>query len=262
MRLFVLGVLAVCLRQCAIGLGVLLFVQGSALFVWGCLAICAGRSTLFVFCLGYVCYLCRVLRYLFRVLLFVSGSALFVEGFLLFVCGFPLICFLRNYMFRVIYRALKLSFQTYFGLRTSNSHMKASEQSLHPNQTIFRTQSTQVKAPGRGAKQSLPKSTMQSWTLILLKKQGSSHACFRCVGVCVGARACVRTCGRVLARARIKVMLACASVHVCVCVYGMVGAATQRRAFLRCEHVAGAMFLSLADQGGDVVWLLRQRGGL
>ena len=42
----------------------------------------------------------------------------------------------------------------------------------------------------------------------------------------------------------------------------MVGPATQRRAFLRCEHVAGAMFLSLADQGGDVVWLLRQRGGL
>ena len=49
--------------------------------------------------------------------------------------------------------------------------------------------------------------------------------------------------------------------RVCLCVwYG--GGSDAEESFLRCEHVAGAMFLSVADQGGDVVWLLRRRGGL
>ena len=79
------------------------------------------------------------------------------------------------------------------------------------------------------------------------------HVC-ACVDVCLRARAHASDVGL-----HMQVMLGCTSVHVCVCDGG---GSEREESFLGCAHVARAMFLSAADQGGDVVWLLTQRGGL
>ena len=64
----------------------------------------------------------------------------------------------------------------------------------------------------------------------------------------VHVRARVWTCA--CARARMRRMLACTSLQVCVRVWVWYGRGSDpEESFLRCAHVAWAMFLSVADQG-------------